>query len=188
MMSFSAAKLESSTSKCCWCVFPSRKTPALEFVQEQMFSFNSKGRKEQNTKSSWMDGCSKHLCLTVKAKIFPKHWSLREQHLTVCRQQDENDAHCTRTWSLTGFSTTITDNCVDWNAKNTPGGNVSILPGDMILKYFYVRKMHKYEYSERHLCCPTYLEILLISLWFMVLRTEESPTLLRIHNSMPMRV
>lgn len=184
MMSFSAAKLESSTSKCCWCVFPSRKTPALEFVQQQMFSFNSKGRKEQNTKSSWMDGCSKHLCLTVKAKIFPKHWSLREQHLSVCRQQDENDAHCTRTWSLTGFSTTITDNCVDWNAKNTPGGNVSILPGDMILKYFYVRKMHKYE----HLCCPTYLEILLISLWFMVLRTEESPTLLRIHNSMPMRV
>lgn len=33
-----------------------------------------------------------------------------------------------------------------------------------------------------------YLEILLISLWFMVLRTEESPTLFRIHSSMPMRV
>lgn len=34
----------------------------------------------------------------------------------------------------------------------------------------------------------TYREILLISLWFMVSSTDESPTLLRIHNSIPMRV
>lgn len=34
----------------------------------------------------------------------------------------------------------------------------------------------------------SYLEILLISLWFMVLSTDESPTLLRIHSSMPIRV
>lgn len=34
----------------------------------------------------------------------------------------------------------------------------------------------------------TYLEILPISLWFMVSRTDESPTLLRIHSSIPMRV